>query len=160
MRNQTGEKNPNWKGGRSKDRKNYTVNEELHKKRCGKYLLAHPEKRKETCSNYRVKNKKTIDVKRKLPQSKIIKRDGELKKAYGITFNQYMEMLACQNNKCAICGVSFEKLKNKQVHIDHDHKTNRVRQILCNGCNVGLGHFKDDVEKLESAIRYLKIWQQ
>jgi len=52
--------------------------------------------------------------------------------------------------ECVICG-STEKLV-----VDHCHITNKVRGMLCNHCNRGLGHFKDNIESLEKAIKYLK----
>lgn len=50
---------------------------------------------------------------------------------------------------CAICG-SEEKLV-----VDHDHKTGKVRAMLCNHCNRGLGHFRDNPATLQNAIEYL-----
>lgn len=56
------------------------------------------------------------------------------------------------DDRCAICGVE----ETKRYHaLDHDHKTGRLRGILCHSCNVGLGHFKDDPALLAKAIAYL-----
>jgi hypothetical protein len=73
---------------------------------------------------------------------------------YKINLNQYKEMLDSQNNKCKICFVKLE-FKGRSTHIDHDHKTNKVRGILCNNCNLALGHAKDDIDILQSMISYL-----
>lgn len=55
-----------------------------------------------------------------------------------------------QNTKnCMICG-SIEKLV-----VDHDHMTNKIRGMLCNHCNRGLGHFRDNTKTLSKAIDYL-----
>jgi hypothetical protein len=78
---------------------------------------------------------------------------------YGITFQQYEKMRWDQNGLCAICGRPQRKAKENRLHIDHDHKTGVVRGLLCRGCNMGLGHFEDDIERLESAIRYLKQYK-
>ena len=51
--------------------------------------------------------------------------------------------------ECVICG-SEEKLV-----VDHDHKTGKIRGMLCNHCNRGLGHFRDDPMLLEFAAMYL-----
>lgn len=69
-------------------------------------------------------------------------------------------MIEEQDNKCAICGQE-ETAKNNGIDVnklavDHDHVTGRVRGLLCKACNNGLGHFQDDPELLEAAIRYLK----
>jgi len=54
---------------------------------------------------------------------------------------------------CEICG---DKLTGKNKHLDHDHKTGKYRGALCNLCNTGLGHFKDNPELLIVAAEYLK----
>jgi Recombination endonuclease VII len=72
----------------------------------------------------------------------------------GVTPKQYKIKLRCQKNRCAICGRPKPKL------LDHDHKTNRVRGILCVQCNFGLGHFQDSIRVLKKAIRYLKKWRK
>ena len=74
-----------------------------------------------------------------------------LKMSYGITPEQVEELLKQQNNLCAICNNPLEK-----YHIDHDHRTKKVRGILCNRCNLGLGLFKDNENNLAAAINYLR----
>jgi len=78
-----------------------------------------------------------------------------LKENWGLTLNDYDEMLAAQGGGCSICGTS--DFGSKRGHIDHDHKTGNIRGILCTNCNNGLGRFKDNIEYLEEAIRYLKV---
>lgn len=81
-------------------------------------------------------------------------RNKMLLKAYGITFQQYLELLEKQNGCCAICK---EKPKiGKLLATDHDHKTNKVRGLLCDNCNAGLGWFRDRTELLISAVQYLE----
>lgn len=75
---------------------------------------------------------------------------------YGLTFEQYDAMLLEQNGACAICG-KVEKHSSKGVlSIDHDHKSGKIRGLLCDTCNRGLGHFYDNVSLLHNAIKYLK----
>jgi Recombination endonuclease VII len=65
-----------------------------------------------------------------------------------------MELFERQNGTCAICGrEEWEKVK--VLGVDHDHKTGRVRGLLCTDCNMGLGKFKDDPALLRKAIKYL-----
>jgi hypothetical protein len=78
----------------------------------------------------------------------------------GITREQFDTLLKAQDGKCAICGVLITSLLPRQVHVDHDHETGQVRGILCAICNQGLGLFKDTIELLEAAIRYLKPFKK
>ena len=59
---------------------------------------------------------------------------------------------------CQICKVDLTKFKRGDTVqcIDHDHKTGRIRGVLCGRCNKGLGHFKDSLEILREAIKYLE----
>lgn len=77
-----------------------------------------------------------------------------------ITGEKFNEILKLQNNKCAIC-------ENEFTHtpvIDHDHSCclgryscgNCTRGLLCRNCNMGLGQFKDNIEFLRNAVKYLK----
>lgn len=66
-------------------------------------------------------------------------------------------LLEQQDYLCDICGKDLRGITNPDfVHVDHDHKTNEIRGVLCHLCNNGLGKFKDDLEILERAIEYLK----
>jgi hypothetical protein len=77
-----------------------------------------------------------------------------LKQLYGITIKQFEQMLAAQDYRCAICPRS---LKGRgTAHVDHDHRTGRVRGILCTSCNNGLGRFQDSPATLRRAARYLE----
>jgi len=73
---------------------------------------------------------------------------------------QFEALLQAQNSRCAICGASHGHKSRRgtvcRLAIDHDHETGKVRGLLCNNCNRGLGRFKDSIENLEAAIRYLK----
>jgi DNA-directed RNA polymerase subunit RPC12/RpoP len=87
----------------------------------------------------------------------------KLKAKYGVTWENYLEVLEYQDYKCAICQRDISSggnrsEKNNCGHIDHDHKNSRLRGILCADCNTGLGCFKDSIESLRSAIKYLEIF--
>jgi hypothetical protein len=84
-----------------------------------------------------------------------INRESRLRRFYGITPEEYEEMLEQQGGKCAICGVVFGDDKKTSPHVDHDHSSRFVRGILCQNCNFAIGLFEDDVDKLQSAIDYL-----
>lgn len=82
-----------------------------------------------------------------------------LEKTFGITNDEYESMLASQKGLCAICHQP-ERIVNKRgvkrLAVDHDHVTGKVRQLLCNDCNTGVGLFKENPELLLSAVEYLK----
>ena len=77
-----------------------------------------------------------------------------LKDTYGISFKDYTDMLEQQNHKCAICGKDETRFLKKLV-VDHCHTTGKIRQLLCNFCNHGLGNFQDDPDTMLKAIQYL-----
>lgn len=77
-------------------------------------------------------------------------RETKLKHRYGLTQEQYRALLDGQGGICALCR------DRAAVDVDHDHKTGKVRAMLCRGCNVGLGLFADSPERLQAAIEYLK----
>lgn len=81
-------------------------------------------------------------------------RDAEFLAKYGISSDQYQELLTSQADRCKICGTT-DKGRYDRFAVDHDHHTGQVRGLLCHSCNVGLGHFRDSRELLTSAIRYL-----
>jgi hypothetical protein len=79
------------------------------------------------------------------------RRRWNLAKRYGITIDQFTEMLDSQGGRCAVCGAEG----GRQV-VDHDHETGMVRGILCVRCNVSIGGLGDSVEGLMLAVRYLE----
>ena len=80
-------------------------------------------------------------------------KNNELKKMFGITLKEYNEMLEKQNHTCAICD--GEEKFNGSLAVDHCHSTGKIRGLLCTNCNRGIGHLKDSISNLQSAIEYL-----
>jgi hypothetical protein len=81
--------------------------------------------------------------------NKCRRKDKKLQTRYSITIDDYHDMLEEQDGRCRICN------KASKLHVDHDHKTHEVRGLLCNSCNVGLGHFKDNISLIQKAATYL-----
>lgn len=74
---------------------------------------------------------------------------------FGITPDQYTQMLSEQQNRCKICNVEFLGERSK-ICIDHNHSTGKVRGLLCQGCNTGLGVVERAENWLDKALQYLK----
>lgn len=74
-------------------------------------------------------------------------------KKYGLTQEQYEELLTRQDGKCAVCKTPMDGVRNE--HIDHDHATGQVRGLLCSHCNTAIGKFKDNPDILIAAAQYL-----
>ena len=84
-----------------------------------------------------------------------LRQESKFKNRYGITMKQYLAMSSAQNDCCAICKKHKSENKNEKLFVDHCHKTNKVRGLLCDGCNKAIGTLGDDVDRLKSAIAYL-----
>lgn len=72
---------------------------------------------------------------------------------YGLTPEAFDEMFSQQGGKCAICQIDLEP--GRSTHIDHCHTSGAVRALLCGGCNVGLGAFRERPDVLREAAAYL-----
>ena len=100
-------------------------------------------------------------------------RKSNLKYRYGITEEDYEELLVKQKYSCKICGQKPDKCQtkpdkcqtepdkcqtepDKPLYVDHCHQTKAIRGLLCHKCNIALGHMNDDPEQLERAANYLR----
>lgn len=132
--------------------------------RCGvtKPLTAFPKNATKTgCRDSECKRCKR--ARESTPEARAAKRARALFRRYGITQAEYDEMVRRQGNRCAICGEP-ERRTNRYgevlpLAVDHDHKTGKVRGLLCSKHNKALGLFGDIPGMLESAIRYLRETQ-
>lgn len=82
-------------------------------------------------------------------------RDKALRRKFGITLAAYEKLRALQANGCAICPVTKPGGRGTW-HVDHDHSTGKVRGLLCQNCNIGLGNFRDNEVLLARAAAYLR----
>jgi hypothetical protein len=98
-----------------------------------------------------------------IPQDPKLTRKYALKTAYGITPEEYDAMYEGQQGRCAICGDLKDSWqpgmgvegRSRFLVVDHDHKTRRVRGLLCTRCNVGIGQFREDPVIMRAAILYV-----
>jgi len=111
--------------------------------------------------NYIVLKKKHDNYMKKYKNKfKRIRREYNLKRSFNMTLAEFDFLLKKQNNKCAICGKLESANSNigkiRPLSVDHDHKTGKVRGLLCNKCNQAIGLFSDDINMLFNAIKYLQ----
>lgn len=91
--------------------------------------------------NYKAKNRERCAA---------LSRKSALKQRYGITPAEHAAMVVEQNGRCAVCR------QGRELVVDHCHAARRVRKLLCDDCNRGIGCFRDNPERLRAAAEYLE----
>ena len=86
-------------------------------------------------------------------------RDADMRRLYGITVEDYDAMFDKQGGACKICRTPWIE-GMKRFPVDHDHRTNAVRGILCDSCNRAIGLMNDDPARLMSAASYIESFTQ
>lgn len=123
----------------------YLANRDKLIKRAVDWSKNNPEKVKESSRKHRSSDK-----------GKASKRNGAYQRLYGISLEDYESKLIDQDYKCAICKSSSpNRITSVHFAVDHDHDSGKVRGLLCDKCNVGLGRFDESIKTLKSAIEYL-----
>lgn len=79
-----------------------------------------------------------------------------MKNVYGMSKEDFFDLLEKQDNKCALCGKPYLGLARRDIHIDHCHETGKIRGLLCLGCNTGLGMLGDNEAGLLKALEYIR----
>lgn len=124
--------------------KKYKSLDEFHKYKNGKYGVHHY--CKECNSNWKKEHYKYNQI-------------NQIELVYKVDYEFILNLYNLQEGKCKICNTYFDIIslsKRKGLYIDHCHKTNIVRGLLCVSCNTALGKFKDDINLLNKAIDYLQ----
>lgn len=132
----------------------------FYKRKTGKLDSWCRECNSKASNNWRNKNRKkhnksSRDWAKNNPDHK---RNTRYLYAYGITLEQYNNILNKQNECCAIC-VRHKSAFKRNFAVDHCHLTKKVRGLLCEECNKGIGHFKDSRIRLTNAVLYLKAYK-
>lgn len=88
-------------------------------------------------------------------------RDRKLRHDFGISLEDYLALHAKQHGVCAVCFKPETAIHNKtkkvqNLAVDHNHKTDQVRGLLCSRCNTALGLLDEDVQRLLSLIKYVE----
>ena len=107
------------------------------------------EYRKQNPEKYR-QIRRTSYIKHMTPNKRFNYR---LKGVYGLSRLEFDEMYDKQKGKCKLCDKEIQV--GISVHIDHNHKNNKIRGLLCGKCNLGLGHFYDNPAVLSKASKYI-----
>lgn len=115
-----------------------------------KWRADHPEKVREYSRRYLKKNKDRLaELRKENPKTPDFTRASMLKYRYGLTVDQYEKMVEDQDGRCKICT------RESKLFVDHCHETGKIRGLLCNPCNAGMGYLQDDPVVLNAALQYL-----
>lgn len=134
------------KNSRAKDGR-YSWCQTCARAHSNRYYHANREKYLAHQAVWRDANRETIRHKGRVNNRKRL-----LKANYGLTVDDYGQMVENQGGLCAICTKEPARI----LSVDHDHETGVVRGLLCDPCNQGLGLFNDRADLLRSAIAYLE----
>lgn len=93
----------------------------------------------------------------KRPYRSLLKRKRNLA-SFGLTIEQYDQMLERQSGVCAICGDTCSS--GRRLAVDHCHTTGKVRELLCRRCNQSMGKFNDDPDLIQKVLDYLRKWEK
>ena len=99
------------------------------------------------------KIKRQIRAARRKGRDPFVQRKAELRRLYGITFEDYTLLFKKQNGVCAICLKTCKT--RKSLSVDHNHDTGKVRGLLCNRCNRAIGMLEEDPDILDRAKKYI-----
>jgi hypothetical protein len=96
-------------------------------------------------------------VNRRYKENPLKWKRSHLMREYGITVEQFNEMVSIQRGRCPLCTNKFDSSKKTTTaHVDHDHATGDVREVLCQKCNMVLGLVKENEDTLRRMITYLQ----
>ena len=114
-------------------------------------------------ARYYKKHKEKILAKDRLKYQRdpLKTRAQRIRRDYGITIDEYDRMLAMQGHKCAVCRqpeIVKKYGKVQALAVDHDHKTGKVRALLCQACNVALGALRDDPVLIRALAAYREMF--
>lgn len=110
--------------------------------------------------NWHKKNatRRNMEAKKRYYKSPAQAKDHFLKYEFGISLQDYLELVQKQNGVCAICfrpETRLHKGKVRQLSVDHNHTTGKIRALLCGSCNIALGLLDEDKSRIYSVLRYL-----
>ena len=129
---------------RENQRKWRAENPEIHRARAKAWKAANKERFDERHKKWCAANRERLNAQG---------RAAYYRQKYGLTIEERNAMLETQGGVCAVC--EQVETARRGWAVDHCHKTGKVRGILCQACNLVLGHADDDIERLQRMIDYL-----
>lgn len=151
------------------NRRKDPVQAALNRERVKKWQRANPEKAKESSRAWRAANPervKELNNRWRLQHTpeelsakdrydyRRNKRATHLLRTFDLTVEQYEAMVIAQGGHCALCPKPDRP--EKRLAVDHNHTTGKVRALLCDCCNRGIGLFNDEAARLRAAADYLE----
>lgn len=130
---------------------------------CAKYCKEHrgKESRAARAREYYKRKKGNGNIRRRAKNgertmtSTMYTRRISCEQVYGISIDEYDNMVKQQGGVCALCGRADPYGRN--LAVDHDHDTGKIRGLLCTHCNFALGLVRDDVSVLQKMVEYLTV---
>jgi hypothetical protein len=133
---------------------------EQDNKWCGPCQQAHPNADFSRDVSTRTGYSKTCrghdsrSAKGRLAKNPVAARDAVLRRKYGLSADDWHDLLVAQRGACAICGTTTAG--GPGFHVDHCHTTGKIRGLLCGPCNTGIGQLKDDPDVIRAAAAYVE----
>lgn len=128
------------------------------KEKLREYKAAHYQRNKEKlCAyqrSYQAQNKDKVRAYKVEYHKRTVehRRSYMLRKKYNLSPGQFEDLVTAQSGRCASCKDLFQS--NKRRHVDHCHKTGKVRSVLCHACNTSLGLLKEDTARIRALAEY------
>lgn len=115
--------------------------------KCNNHIFYLDRNKKRLCLSC---HQKRLHLYEKSPKGKQKRKGYNFKRQYNFSVDEFQKLKKQQKGRCAICH------KRKQLCVDHNHKSRKIRGLLCRTCNLAIGFFFDQIQLLEEAIRYLR----
>ncbi len=125
---------------------------DYHKRNSEKRSAAAKQRYRED-PHSKAKSAEAARRRRATPEGRLADREWRYRRKYGLTIAMRDAKFHEQNGACAICKRAVDL---ERIHVDHDHKTGAVRDLLCSMCNRGLGFFVDRADLCDEAAAYLR----
>lgn len=133
--------------------KEHPPNRDKARARYKRYYQRHPDKLK-------AKQKRDYKKRRTTIAYKQLRRDNALQRLYGITLDNFNQLVLIQNGLCAICKLppKVRKVRGgiaQSLCVDHNHTTTRIRELLCADCNLLVGQIEKNRQLVTPILQYL-----